>query len=136
MAHAKFPVELLTPEGEVFNDEVEMVSTRTTVGQIGVLANMSPVLAMLEPTELRLYKSDSEIVRYAQSEGYMQVAGNRVLLLVEEVHAPESLDAPALRDRLSQAEQDLDSAGDDTEKRRMAQRDKTRWEAFLKVAEG
>ena len=28
MAHAKFPVEVLTPEGEVFNDEVEMVSTR------------------------------------------------------------------------------------------------------------
>jgi F-type H+-transporting ATPase subunit epsilon len=136
VAHTKFPVELLTPEGEVFNDEVEMVSTRTTVGEIGVLANMSPVLAMLEPTELRLYKSDSEIVRYAQSEGYMQVAGNHVLLLVEEVHTPESLDVSALRDRLSQAEQDLVSAGDDTEKRRMAQRDKSRWEAFLKVAEG
>jgi F-type H+-transporting ATPase subunit epsilon len=136
MAHAKFPVEVLTPDGEVFNDEVEMVSTRTTLGQIGVLANMSPVLAMLEPTELRLYKSDSEIVRFAQSEGYMQVAGNHVLLLVEEVHPPESLDVATLRDRLSQAEQELESAGDDTEKRRMAQRDKTRWEAFLKVAEG
>jgi F-type H+-transporting ATPase subunit epsilon len=135
MAHAKFPVEVLTPEGEVFNDEVEMVSTRTTVGQIGVLANMSPVLAMLEPTELRLYKSESEIVRYAQSEGYMQVAGNRVLLLVEEVHAPEDLDVAQLRDRLSQAESDLASAGDDTEKQRLARRDKDRWEAFLRVAE-
>ena len=29
MARTKFPVEVLTPEGEVFNDEVEMVSTRT-----------------------------------------------------------------------------------------------------------
>jgi F-type H+-transporting ATPase subunit epsilon len=135
MAHAKFPVEVLTPEGEVFNDEVEMVSTRTTVGLIGVLAHMSPVLAMLEPTELRLYKSDSEIVRYAQSEGYMQVADNRVLLLVEEVHAPEDLDVSQLRDRLSQAESDLASAGDDTEKQRLARRDKDRWEAFIRVAE-
>ena len=95
MAHTKFPVELLTPEGEVFNDEVEMVSTRTTVGLIGVLAHHEPVLAMLEPTELRLYKTECEIVRFAQAEGYLQVADNRVLLLVEEAIRPEALDAAA-----------------------------------------
>src|SRR6516165_4238790 len=103
MPHAKFPVEVLMPEGEKFNDEAEMVSTRTTLGQIGVLANMSPVLGMLEPTELRIYKSDDEILRFAQSEGYLQVAGNHVLLLVEELHRPEELDVAQLRDRLAQA---------------------------------
>jgi F-type H+-transporting ATPase subunit epsilon len=136
MAHAKFPVEVLTPEGEVFNDEVEQLSTRTTVGEIGVLANMSPLLAMLEPTELRLYTSESEIVRYAQSEGYMQVANNRVLLLVQEVHEPDQLDVSDLRERLSRAESEIESAGDDTEKKRQAERDKRRWEAFIRVAEG
>ena len=75
---------MLTPEGEVFNDEVEMVSTRTTLGSIGLLANHEPLLARLEPTELRLYRCESEIVRYAQAEGYMQMADNRALLLVEE----------------------------------------------------
>src|SRR5690348_3911113 len=136
MAHEKFPVEVLTPEGEVFNDEVEMVSTRTTVGSIGVLANHTPVLAMLDPTELRLYKSESDVVRFAQAEGYMQVANNRVMLLVEEAHPPDSLDASDLRERLQQAEKDLDSAGDDTERRRVAERDKRRLERFLEIAEG
>jgi F-type H+-transporting ATPase subunit epsilon len=136
MAHTKFPVEVLTPEGEVFNDEVEQISTRTTLGEIGVLANMSPVLAMLEPTELRLYTSESEIVRYAQSEGYMQVANNRVLLLVQEVHKPDDLDVSDLRERLSRADSEIESAGDDTEKQRQALRDKRRWEAFIRVAEG
>ena len=65
----KFQVEVLTPEGEVFNDEVEMISTRTTIGSIGVLANHAPVLAMLDPTELRLYRIESEIVRFAQARG-------------------------------------------------------------------
>ena len=32
MARTPFPVEVLTPEGQVFKDEVEMVSTRTEVG--------------------------------------------------------------------------------------------------------
>jgi F-type H+-transporting ATPase subunit epsilon len=134
MPHAKFRAEVLSPDGEVFNDEVEMVSTRTTLGQIGVLANHAPVLATLEPTELRLYRSDTEIVRFAQAEGYMQVGHNHALLLVEEAHAPEQLDAGQLRERLQQSERELDEAGDDTERRRVAQRDVDRWSRFLEIA--
>jgi F-type H+-transporting ATPase subunit epsilon len=135
MAHTKFPVEVLTPEGEVFNDEVEMVSTRTTVGSIGLLANHEPILAMLDPTELRLYKTESEVVRFAQAEGYLQVAEGRALLLVEEAHPPNDLDQGQLRERLEQAERELSEAGDDTERRRVAQRDKQRLETFLRIAQ-
>jgi F-type H+-transporting ATPase subunit epsilon len=134
MAHEKFPAEVLTPEGEVFNDEVEMVSTRTTIGSIGILANHAPVLAMLEPTELRLYKTESEVVRFAQAEGYMQVAGGRVMLLVEEAHPPSDLNQSLLRERLDQAEREIQDAGEDSERRRVAERDKRRWETFLSLA--
>jgi F-type H+-transporting ATPase subunit epsilon len=91
---------------------------------------------MLDPTELRLYKSESDVVRFAQAEGYLQVGDNRVLLLVEEAHAPDELDASLLRERLQQAERELESAADDSEKRRVAERDKERWERFLQIAEG
>ena len=136
MPRNKFRVEVLTPEGEVFNDEVEMVSTRTTVGSIGLLANHEPVLAMLDPTELRLYMNESEVVRFAQAEGYLQVAGNHALLLVEEVHAPDELDPADLRERLQRAERELEAAGEDTERRRAAERDKHRLERFLQIASG
>jgi F-type H+-transporting ATPase subunit epsilon len=136
MAHTKFKVEILTPEGQVFNDEVEMISTRTTVGEIGILANHTPVLGMLEPTELRVYVSDSEVLRFAQSEGYMQVGGNHVMLLVQDIKKPDELDVNTLRERLSEAEREIEQAGDDTERRRVALREQKRWQAFLKVAEG
>ena len=136
MAHTKFRVEVLTPEGEVFDDEVEMISTRTATGSIGILAHHTPVLAMLEPTELRLYKTESEIVRFAQAEGYMQVSRDGVIVLVEEAHSPSELDQSQVRDRLQQAERELGDAGDDTERRRVAERDKRRWETFLEVASG
>jgi F-type H+-transporting ATPase subunit epsilon len=136
VAHEKFRAEVLTPDGKVFDDEVEMVSTRTSIGSIGVLAHHAPVLAILDPTELRLYKSESEVVSFAQSEGYLQVAENRALLLVEEAHPPDQLDAGQLRERLEQAERELEQAGDDSEKQRMAERDKQRWEQFLQIAEG
>ena len=134
MAHTKFQVEVLTPDGEVFNDEVEMVSTRTTLGEIGVLANHAPVLGMLEPTELRVYVSDNEVLRFAQAEGYMQVGHNRALLLVEEAHEPSALDPEDLRERLSVAEREYDDAAEDSEKRRMARRTRRRLEAFLAIA--
>jgi F-type H+-transporting ATPase subunit epsilon len=136
MAHSKFTAEVLTPEGEVFNEEVEQVSTRTTLGQIGVLANHTPTLAMLDPTELRLYRSESEVVRFAQAEGYLQVAGNHVMVLVEEAIRPEDLDVSKLRERLEEVERELSEAGEDeSERRRVAERDKRRLEQFIAIAE-
>ncbi len=136
MAHSKFRVEVLTPEGEVFNDEVEMVSTRTAVGSIGLLAGHEPVLAMLDPTELRLYRTESEVVRFAQAEGYLQMDGERALLLVEEAHAPSELDPADLRERIERAQREFEAAGDDTERRRVAERDMHRLERFLRITEG
>ena len=136
MARTPFQVEVLTPEGEAFNDEVEMVSTRTSVGSIGILANHMPLLGMLDPTELRLYKSDSDVIRYAQGEGFLQVYGNRALLLVDEIFEVDDLDSSDIEDRLRRAEEELDNDEEGTEERRAAERDKRRYEAFLELAKG
>jgi F-type H+-transporting ATPase subunit epsilon len=136
MARTPFQVEVLTPEGEAFNDEVEMVSTRTSVGSIGILANHMPLLGMLDPTELRLYKSDSDVIRYAQGEGFLQVYGNRALLLVDEIFEIDDLDSGDLEDRLRRAEDEIEKSEEDTEERRAAERDKRRYEAFLELAKG
>ena len=136
MARTKFPVEVLTPEGEVFNDEVEMVSTRTATGSIGILANHTPLLAMLDPTELRLYVSESEIVSYAQGEGYLQVAEGRALILVEDAVRPEQLDQADITEKLRAAEDAYARAEEGSEEQRLAARDRRRWEAFQRIASG
>jgi F-type H+-transporting ATPase subunit epsilon len=136
MARNSFPVEVLTPEGKVFEDEVEMVSTRTTTGSIGVLANHAPLMAILEPTELRLYKSDSDVVRFAQGEGYLQVVDNSALVLVEEAIAPDDIDRSAFESRLKEARDAVERAEEDSEERSRAQREVKRYEAFLEVAGG
>jgi F-type H+-transporting ATPase subunit epsilon len=133
MARTSFPAEVLTPEGEVFSEEVEMLSTRTAVGSIGILANHEPVLAMLEPAELRLYRSDSDIVRFAQAEGYLQFSENRALVLVEEAIAPDALDRPTIETKLSEARAGAERADEGSEEQARAQRDIRRYEAFLAV---
>ena len=136
MARTPFKVEILTPEGEVFNDEVEMVSTKTAIGSIGLLANHQPLLAMLDPTELRLYKSESDVVRYSQGEGFLQIAGEHALVLVDEVFEVDKLDSADLKDRLKRAEEECEKAEEGTEELRAAEREKRRYEAFLKIAGG
>jgi F-type H+-transporting ATPase subunit epsilon len=127
-------VEVLTPEGEVWSGEARQVSTRTEVGEIGILANHAPVLAALRPTELRLHLSSSETVRYAQAHGWLQVYGNRARLLLEEAIPPENLDTGTLKEQLSDAEQRLSECEEGSAEHARAQKDKDRAEAFLSIA--
>jgi F-type H+-transporting ATPase subunit epsilon len=128
--HAK----VLTPEGEVFDGDVERLSTRTSVGEIGVLANHVPVLARLEPTELRLLMPDGDTKRWAQAEGWLQVFANSATVLVGEAIPPDQLDAGSLQDRVKDAEQRLSESEEGSGAYRQAERDRDRAEAFLKVA--
>jgi len=136
VARSKFPVEVLTPEGQVFDEEVEMVSTRTAVGSIGVLANHAPLMAILDPTELRLFRSDSDVVRFAQGEGYLQVVDNSALVLVQEAIPPEDLDRSDIESRLNDARQAAEGAEEGSEELRQAERRVRRYEAFLEVGQG
>ena len=135
-AESTFEVEVLTPEGEVFNGEVHQVSTRTAVGEIGILANHAPLLAALRPTELRLHLSDSETQRYAQAHGWLQVFGNQARLLIEEAIDPDDLDPATLKEQLADAEQRLVESEEGSGARGRAEKDRDRAEAFLAIAEG
>jgi F-type H+-transporting ATPase subunit epsilon len=136
----RYPVEILTPEGLVFSGDVEMLATRTEVGEIGVLANHTPLLAMLAPTELRLHMGGGEIRRFAQGEGYLQVHSNHALVLVEDCFDPERIDRPEQQEKLKKAQEIVDEAqrGSAEERQtarfRQAERDKRRAEAFLRIS--
>ena len=136
MAHPPFHAQVLTPEGEVYDGEVEQVSTRTGVGEVGILAHHAPMLARLVPAELRLHVSEGETIRYAQGEGWLEVFANRARVLIAEAVPPDDLDVSELRERLSEAERRVDEAEEDSETREQAERDRARAEAFIKIAEG
>jgi F-type H+-transporting ATPase subunit epsilon len=127
-------VKVLTPEGEVFEGDVTQLSTRTAVGEIGILANHVPVLARLRPTELRLHMPDGKTRRWAQAEGWLQVFANRATVLVGEAIPPESLDQAELRMRVEDADQRIKESEEGSGARAQAEKDKARAEAFLSVA--
>jgi F-type H+-transporting ATPase subunit epsilon len=131
----KLQAQVLTPEGQVFEGELVQLSTRTTVGEVGILARHAPMVARLVPSELRLHRSESEVDRYAAAEGWLEVFANRALVLIGEAIPPDQLDPSELRERISDAEQRLSEADEGSASYEQAERDKTRAEAFLEVAE-
>ncbi len=135
MARTPFQVEVLTPEGPVFSGEVEMISTRTEVGSIGILAHHTPLLGLLVPAELRLYRSETDVLRFAQGEGYIQVADNHALVLVEEAFTPEQLEADDLRAQLEASTSAVADAEPHSAAQKKALRDQRRAAIFLGILE-
>jgi F-type H+-transporting ATPase subunit epsilon len=131
----KLEAQVLTPEGSVFEGELQMVSTRTATGEVGILANHIPMVARLLPAELRLHKSDSDVETYAQGEGWLEVFANRVRVLVSEARSRDELDVSELKQRLDDAEQSLKEAEDGSAAAEQAERERARCEAFIKIAE-
>ena len=131
----RLEAQVLTPEGEVYSGELQMLSTRTTVGEVGILAEHIPMVARLVPAELRLHKSDSEVERYAQGEGWLEVFANRARVLIAEARAPDELDVSELKQRLSDAEQSLSEAEEGSAHAEQAERERARCEAFIQIAE-
>jgi F-type H+-transporting ATPase subunit epsilon len=128
--------QVLTPEGEVFSGDLEQLSTRTVVGEVGILARHAPMVARLVPAELRLHTPDGEVRRYAQGEGWLEVFANRARVLIAEAIPPDQLEAGDLRDRLDEAEQRLNDAEEGSAAHELAEREKARVQAFLDIAEG
>jgi F-type H+-transporting ATPase subunit epsilon len=133
--HDMLEAQVLTPEGEVFSGELTQLSTKTTVGEVGILARHIPMIARLVPAELRLHKSESEVETYAQGEGWLEVFANRARVLIAEAIPPDRLDASELRQRLEDAEARLREAEEGSAAAEQAERDRARAEAFIQIAE-
>ena len=117
------------PRARCSTTRCEMVSTRTAVGSIGVLAHHAPVLAMLDPTELRLYSTDSDVVSLRPGRGLH--AGRQQPRAAAGGGGPRAglRSMPAsCASGSSEAEQELDEAEEDSERRRVAERDERRYE--------
>lgn len=133
----RLEAEVLTPEGEVFRGELFQLSTRTSIGEVGIRARHAPLVARLVPNELRLWKSENEsdVVRYAQGEGWLEVFANRARVLIAEAVEPDQLDGADLKQKLEDAEQRLKEAEEGSAAAEQAERDRARAQAFIEISE-
>ncbi|MCR5648171.1 MAG: ATP synthase F1 subunit epsilon [Oscillospiraceae bacterium] len=88
---ADFPLEILTPEREFFSSDVEALTVTLPDGLLTVLAGHRPMVAALDPGELR-YKKDGDWSVCACSEGFLEVEPGRVRVFVQSCERPDEID--------------------------------------------
>ncbi|MFA5188849.1 MAG: ATP synthase F1 subunit epsilon [Patescibacteria group bacterium] len=87
----KIKIEITTPERNVFSAEANQVSIPTQMGEITILPEHIPLVAVLVPGELRIIKDKEEILM-AVSGGFIEVLPNKITILADSAEHAEEID--------------------------------------------
>jgi F-type H+-transporting ATPase subunit epsilon len=104
-----FDVSLVTPDGPVFEGEVEMVIVPGAAGEIGVLARHAPLIALLKAGSTRVHvKRNGEVHEFATGPGFFKVEQDRALALVDDAVDAKHIDDARARKQLEDAQAELE----------------------------
>jgi F-type H+-transporting ATPase subunit epsilon len=106
---ATFEVSLVTPDGPVYEGEIEMLIVPGADGEIGVLARHAPLIAMLNAGSTRVHvKRETEVLEFATGPGFFKVEQDRALALVDDAVDARQIDDARAREQLEQAKAELE----------------------------
>src|ERR671916_1128683 len=109
MAHPKFDVSLVTPDGAAFEGEAEMVIVPGAAGEIGVLARHAPLVATLQAGSTRVHvRRDEEVREFATGPGFFKVEADRALALVDDAVNAKEIDEERARQQLEESKSELE----------------------------
>jgi F-type H+-transporting ATPase subunit epsilon len=101
-------VMVVSPEQVLFEGEGEMVVCRTTEGEIAFLPGHTPLLAALGTAKVRVIQPEGEFT-VAVHEGFVEVTGERVVVLSDVAELPDQIDVARAREAKERAERELSS---------------------------
>ena len=96
-------LQIVTPEGTVYSEDVEMVGLRSTEGQIGILPNHIRLMTQMVPGEMMVRK-DGQTKFLAVGEGLVEVTHDRVAILTDMAVAAETIDEAKAEEARRRAE--------------------------------
>jgi F-type H+-transporting ATPase subunit epsilon len=113
VADAALQLELVAADRLVWSGQVSSVITRTTEGELGILANHAPLMAVLVGTTVEVRPVEGDRWVAAIDGGFLSVANNRVSILVEQAEMSDEIDVERARRDLEQARTAADDEGGD-----------------------
>ena len=116
--HPKFDVALVTPEGEAFRGEAEMLIVPGQAGEIGVLARHAPLVATLKAGSTRVYidRASEDVLEFATGPGFFKVELDNAIALVDDAVNVKEIDDARAQEQLEAAKAELErvDAGEST----------------------
>jgi F-type H+-transporting ATPase subunit epsilon len=100
---ATLRLEVVTPEGRAYSDEVDQVVIPGTEGEFGVLPGHMPLVTQIQAGELAIYKG-SETHHFAVGAGFVEVTGEHVSVLTEMATDADHIDEAKAEEARKRAE--------------------------------
>lgn len=103
-------VSVVTPDGPVYESDVEMVSTKAKSGELGILPGHIPLVAPLEIGAVRLKLAGGKQEQIAVSGGFLEVRPEQVTVLAQAAEKASDIDVERAQRAKERAEQRLQQA--------------------------
>ncbi|OCS85263.1 F0F1 ATP synthase subunit epsilon [Caryophanon latum] len=97
-------VNIVTPDGPVYDGEVTMVIAKTVAGDIGVLAGHVPMVAPLAISAVKLNKADGKSDVVTVSGGFVEVRPDKISILATAAELAENIDVARAKEAQKRAE--------------------------------
>jgi F-type H+-transporting ATPase subunit epsilon len=104
MPEVKIKFKIVTPEKEIFEDEVDQVTLPVTDGEVTILPNHTSYIASLKPGEIIFKKGNEETV-FATSGGFVEFDKNTLIFLADTAERIEEIDVEEAEKAKTRAEE-------------------------------
>ncbi|MCZ8537211.1 MULTISPECIES: F0F1 ATP synthase subunit epsilon [Paenisporosarcina] len=105
-------VNIVTPDGPVYDSEVNMVIANTSTGEIGILPGHIPMVAPLTVGAIRLKKEGTTDI-VAVSGGFLEVRPDQVSILAPSAELSSTIDINRAKEAMKRAEERLNLSKQD-----------------------
>lgn len=109
-----FKLDIVTPDKQFFQDEVEMVIVRTTEGDIGVLDDHEPLVAPVSIGMIRI-KKDGEYKAAACAGGFINVDETGTTIITDSAEWAHEIDVERAKSAKVRAEERLKETSKETD---------------------
>lgn len=99
-------LEIVTPEGKAFSDDVSGVVLPGALGEMGILPNHAALVSTLNAGELR-YTKDAKTFELAIGSGFAEITGDHVNVLTDMAIRDSDIDEAAVQAALDRAQSRL-----------------------------
>jgi len=100
-------LEVVSPDGPVFEGDVAMVVVPALRGEMGILPRHAPTVAQLSVGEMRVKTLDDTWMSFAVAEGFVKVQFDKVIVLADASESAGKIDPARAEEALARAQERL-----------------------------
>jgi F-type H+-transporting ATPase subunit epsilon len=102
-------LEIVTPDGVIFDDEIKQVTIPGSEGEFGVLADHAALVSLLKAGVMVIETADSKEISVAVNGGYVKVEEEKTLCVVDGAVALNA-EGTELASKIKEAKKMLEKA--------------------------